>query len=216
VPDMKTARFTPRLICSSILLLSLAVALVGSRGAGRWLVREDPLSPADVIVVLSGGIPYRAEEAAKVFQTGYAPEVWVSRPVSPASELARLGIRFVGEEEYSREVLVHEGVPEKAVHILPEMIVDTEQEVQEVVQEMRRTGKTRVIIVTSPPHTRRVRTLWTKLVRENRKAIVRAAFEHQFDADHWWRNTHDALAVVREMLGLMNAWAGLPVRPRSN
>jgi uncharacterized SAM-binding protein YcdF (DUF218 family) len=213
---MKTARFTRPLIALSIFLPLLAVAVAGSRGAGRWLIREDPLSPANVVVVLSGSMPYRAEKAAKVFRAGYAPEVWVSRPVNPASELEELGIRFVGEEEYSRDVLIREGIPEQAVQILPDTIVNTEQEVEEVAREMRRTRKTRAIIVTSPQHTRRVRTLWTKLVRGDQKAIVRAAFEDPFDADHWWRNTRDALAVVRETLGLLNAWAGLPVRPHSN
>jgi uncharacterized SAM-binding protein YcdF (DUF218 family) len=215
-PDTKNARLTRCLILLFILLVLLVAALAGLRGAGRWLVREDPLSSADVIIVLSGGMPYRAEEAGKVFQTGYAPEVWVSRPESPAGELEKLGIRFIGEEEYNREILIHEGVPEAAVHILPDTIVDTEQEVEEAAREMRRTGKTRAIIVTSPQHTRRVRTLWTKLVGENPKAIIRAARQDPFDADYWWRNTRDALTAVRELLGLLNAWAGLPVRPHSN
>jgi uncharacterized SAM-binding protein YcdF (DUF218 family) len=161
-------------------------------------------------------MPWRAEEAAKVFRGGYAPEVWVSRPVNPASELDQLGIHFVGEEEYSREVLIREGIPEQAVRILPDAIVDTEQEVYEVAREMKRIGKTRAIIVTSPQHTRRVRALWTKLIRGDQKAIVRAAFDDPFDADHWWRNTRDAFAMVHEALGLINAWAGLPVRPDSN
>jgi uncharacterized SAM-binding protein YcdF (DUF218 family) len=212
---MKTLRLTHRFVFTSILLPLLAVALAGSRGTGRWLVHEDRLSPADVVFVLSGSMPYRAEEAAKVFRMGYAPEVWVSRPESP-SELEKLGIRFVGEEEYNRAVLVREGVPDEAIHILPDTIINTEQEVEEVAREMQRTGKTKVIIVTSPQHTRRVRTLWTELVREHQQAIVHAAYEDQFDAEHWWRSTRDALSVVHETLGLMNAWAGLPVRPRSN
>jgi uncharacterized SAM-binding protein YcdF (DUF218 family) len=214
---MKSVNVVRRLLCTSILLplLAVAVALAGSRGTGRWLVHEDPLAPADLVFVLSGSMPYRAEEAARVFRLGYAPEVWVSRPESPR-ELERLGIHFVGEQEYNRAVLIREGVPEEAVHILPDTILNTEQEVEEVAREMRRTGKTRVIIVTSPQHTRRVRTLWTKLVQDDRKALVRAAYEDQFDADHWWRSTSDAFSVVHETLGLMNAWAGLPVRPRSN
>jgi uncharacterized SAM-binding protein YcdF (DUF218 family) len=216
VADMKTGRLTRCFIGLSILLLFLAVAVAGLRGAGRWLIREDPLSPADIVVVLSGSMPYRAQKAAEVLRAGYAPEVWVSRPVNPSRELEQLGIHFVGEEEYSREVLIREGIPEHAVRILPDAIVDTEQEVCEVAREMKRTEKTRAIIVTSPQHTRRVRTLWTKLIRGDQKAIVRAAFEDPFDADHWWRNTRDAFAVVREAMGLINAWAGLPVRPDSN
>ncbi|PYT79321.1 MAG: hypothetical protein DMG40_16640 [Acidobacteria bacterium] len=43
---------------------------------------------------------------------------------------------------------------------------------------------------------------------------VRAASEDPFDSRHWWGNSRDALEVVREVLGLMNAWAGLPL-PRA-
>jgi hypothetical protein len=31
--------------------------------------------------------------------------------------------------------------------------------------------------------------------------------------DRWWRASGDALDVVREALGLVNAWAGLPLHP---
>jgi uncharacterized SAM-binding protein YcdF (DUF218 family) len=90
---------------SVCLLLTLAV-VIAARSAGRWLVREDTLSSADAIVVLSGIMPYRAAEAARLFPMGNAPEVWVNRPPNPAADWQRFGIRFVGEEEYSREVLL--------------------------------------------------------------------------------------------------------------
>lgn len=198
-----------------ILLALLVASVLVIRQAGRWLVHEDPLSRADVIVVLSGSIPYRAEAAARLFRLGYAPEVWVSRPESPAADLQGLGIHFVGEEEYNRQIVMKEGVPESAAHILPGTIINTEQEMGEIAREMRRTGKTTVIIVTSPQHTRRVKALWKRIVGDNPKLIVRAAAEDPFDADHWWRNTRDAFSVVREYMGLANAWAGLPVRPHT-
>jgi len=198
-----------------VLLILLVGAVFAAREAGRWLVREDPLTRADMIVVLSGGLPYRAEAAATIFRGGYAPEVWVTRPQSPAPDLLARGIHYVGEEEYNRDILIAEGVPESAVHILPGKIVDTEQEVEEIAREMRSTAKKNVIIVTSPQHTRRVTALWNHIVGNSLKMTVRAAWEDPFDADHWWRNTRDALSVVREYLGLANAWAGLPVRPHS-
>ncbi|MFI5091946.1 MAG: YdcF family protein [Candidatus Acidiferrales bacterium] len=209
------AQISRRRIGIFVLLALLIGAVIAVRGAGRWLVREDPLARADMIVVLSGGLPYRAEAAATVFRGGYAPEVWVSRPESPAPDLLARGIHYVGEEEYDRGILIAEGVPESAVHIFPGTVVDTEQEAEEIAREMRGTGKTSVIIVTSPQHTRRVKTLWKQVVRDKLKLTVRAAWEDPFDADHWWRNTRDALSVVREYLGLANAWAGLPVRPHS-
>ena len=72
------------------------------------------------------------------------------------------------------------------------------------------------LYVTWPQHTRQVRTLWKKLAGKGLQALVRAAPEDRFDRDHWWRNTHDTFAVIREMIGLVNAWTDLPVRPQSN
>ncbi|MFY9802314.1 MAG: YdcF family protein [Candidatus Acidiferrales bacterium] len=198
-----------------ILLLAFAIGAVAFRDAGHWLVREDPLGKADVLVVLSGGMPYRADGAASLFKSGYAPEVWVTRPEGPQQDLAAIGIHFVGEEEYKRQILVHEGVPDSAITILPDVIVNTQQEVGEISREMRRTGKHTVIIVTSPEHTRRVKALWAKLVGDDPRLLVRAAPDDPFDANRWWGNTRDALAVVREYLGLLNVWAGLPVRPHA-
>ena len=85
-------------------------------------------------------MPYRAAEAARLFQMGKAPEVWVSRPENSAADLQKFGIRFVGEEEYDREILIHQGVPESSVHVFPDPIVNTEQEVTEITREMQRLG----------------------------------------------------------------------------
>ena len=199
-----------------LVLIVLIGGLVVFRGAGRWLNREDPLAHADVIFVLGGGMPQRAVEGGKVFAMGYAPEVWLSRPDGPVDELAKFGIHFVGEEDYNRQVLIHAGVPENAIHILPGPVVNTEQELQEAARELRRNGKSSVIFVTSPQHTRRVWTLWRELEKNNPRGIVHAAHDDPFDPDHWWRNTRDVLSVVREGLGLLNAWAGLPIPPHSN
>lgn len=195
-------------------LLVVAAAVV-FRDTGRWLDREDPLSHADVIFVVGGAMPQRALEAAKVFAMGYAPEVWLSRPDSPVDDLSKLGIHFVGEEDYNRQILIHQGVPEAAIHVLPEPVVNTEEELEEVGRVMRQQGKKTIILVTSPQHARRVWTLWQRLVGGDPRAMVHGAHDDPFDADHWWRNTRDVTSVVHETLGLVNAWLGLPVPPHS-
>ena len=209
---MRTRRFLSLLF----LLAALVCGTFAFRGAGRWLVREDALARADVIVVLSGGLPYRAEEGAKVYRVGYAPEVWLTRPDSPRDQLAEMGIPYWGEEDYNRAILTHDGVPAGAVHVLPARIVDTEEEIEEVAREMRHEGKTSVILVTSPEHTRRVKTLWKRLSGTTLRAIMHGTPEDPFNSDHWWRDTRDVFSVVREILGLMNAWAGLPIRSHAH
>jgi len=208
-------RFSLRIAAIIVLLAVCAAGLLAFRGAGRWLVREDALAPADAIAVLSGSMPWRAEEAVRIYRLGDAREVWVTQPEAPRGELSSMGISYLGEDYFSREVLVRSGVPEAAVRVLPEPIVDTQDEVQEIAREMRREGKASVIIVTSPQHTRRVKTLWRKLVGENPRAIVCAAHQDPFDADHWWHDTQDTFSVVRELMGLTNAWLGFPVRAHS-
>lgn len=206
------ARRYSRRIFALILLVALCAAgVIAFRGVGRWLIREDALAPADVIAVLSGGMPWRAEEAARIFRLGDAREVWVTQPEAPRGELASIGVQYFGEDYFNRQVLIHSGVPEAAVRALPDPIIDTQDEVQEISREMRREGETSVIIVTSPQHTRRVKTLWRKLVGDNPRAIVRAAPQDPFDADRWWRNTQEMFSVVRELMGLTNAWLGFPV-----
>ena len=61
---------------------------MGFRDAGHWLIHQDPLGNADVILVLSGSMPARAEEAASIYRMGDAPEVWITKPESPANQLA--------------------------------------------------------------------------------------------------------------------------------
>ena len=204
-------RISLRIFALIVLLSLCAAGVLAFRGIGRWLIRQDALAPADVIAVLSGSMPWRAEEAARIFRLGDAREVCVTQPEAPQGELASMGIQYLGADYFNREVLTHNGVPEAAVRVLPDPIIDTKDEVQEISREMRREGKTSIILVTSPQHTRRVRTLWSKLVGGSPRAIVRAAPQDPFDADHWWRNTQDTFSVARELMGLTNAWLGFPV-----
>jgi len=209
------ARKSRRARWALALAAALVVLVVGViRGVGYWLVVEDPLEPAKAIVVLSGRMPLRALEAAEIYHEGYSAEVWVTRSASPAEELRRMGIGYVGEEFYNQKVLMYRGVPTDAIRVLGEPVENTEEEVREIAAELQRVGGSKVIVVTSKPHTRRVKAIWKVRVGDSPRLIVRFASQDSYDAAHWWRHTRDALDVMREVLGLANVWAGLPVRPR--
>ena len=196
-------------VCGGGLILGIVVFL----GVGRWLVREDPLGKARAIVVLGGAMPLRAIEAAKLYQQGYAPEIWLTRSPEPGETLKEMGIPFAGEVYYNRLVLMHEGVPPEAIHILESSIVNTADEIKVIATALAQAKDGAVILVTTKAHTRRVRLLWRRLTPGQSRAIVRAASGDSFDPRHWWRTTSDALDVVREVLGLLNARAGLPLHP---
>jgi uncharacterized SAM-binding protein YcdF (DUF218 family) len=203
-------RYTRR---SGVLGFLLLIAFIFSfLYLGRWLIVEDSLDHAQAIAVLSGRMPFRALEAAKLYRAGYALEVWLTHSTEPGHWLQEMGVKYLGEEDYNREILVHEGVPAAAIHILEPPILNTADEIVAIKFALNAAPLHTVIIVTSKPHTRRVHTLWRVLTHGDDRIIVRAASLDPFDAQHWWRNTTDALDVVREILGLLNAWAGLPIR----
>ena len=182
-------------------------------GVGRWLVVEDPLGKARAIAVLSGGMPLRAFEAAKLYREGYAPEIWLTHSTEPGETLGAMGISFAGEDYYNVRILIHEGVPREAIRVVDPPIVNTADEINVIAAALAHEKDRTVIVVTTKAHTRRVGLLWRKIATGRGRAIVRAASEDPFDPRRWWRRTGDALDVVREVLGLLNAWAGLPLHP---
>jgi uncharacterized SAM-binding protein YcdF (DUF218 family) len=198
--------------------IALALAIVASMlmvlfGLGRWLVVEDPLEQTYAIVVLSGRLPIRAVEAARLYRQGYAPQVWLTRPEQPAASLDPMNIPNSGEDYFNSRVLVHEGVPSSAIRVLAPAVNNTADEIHAIAEELTHENGSAVILVTTKAHTRRVRKLWQQLSGGKGRAIVRAAPGDPFDPAHWWRTTTDLFDVLREVLGLLNAWAGLPLHP---
>ena len=120
---------------------------------------------------------------------------------------------FSAEDTYDKLILIREGVPESAIRILDPPILNTEDEINTIGQAVRAQPDRKVIIVTSNVHTRRTKALWNRLSAKQGRAIVRGLSDDSFDAARWWQSTTDVLDVVREVLGLLNVWAGLPLRP---
>ncbi len=201
------------LFLAGVVIVMAAIGFVVFFGIGQWLVVQDPLANADAIVILSGHLPDRALEAARLYGAGYAGQVWISQGLSPAEKLKTMKISYLGEDFYNEKILLAKGVPVDAIRILERPSANTEMEVGEIHEFLSQNNLSNVIVVTSKAHTRRVRTVWNKLVGSEQRAIVRSANDDPYDGAHWWRHTQDGLDVVRESLGLLNAWAGFPFRP---
>src|SRR5260370_26439463 len=117
-------------VFSAVGCAGLVLAGVVFFGVGRWLVVEDPLVKATAIVVLSGAMPLRAVEAAKLYRQRYAPEIWLTRSTEPGETLEKMAIPFSGEDYYNARVLIHEGVPAEAIHVLEPRIANTADEIK--------------------------------------------------------------------------------------
>jgi uncharacterized SAM-binding protein YcdF (DUF218 family) len=180
--------------------------------AGSWLVVQDDLQPARAIVVLTGYVPLRAMEAAAIYNQGWAPEVWLTPGgLTKGESVPQLDSEDAPEQVLSRKVLLHAGVPDEAIHVLPGTARNTAEEVKGIAQELRAKGGDRVIVVTTKAHARRVIVTWRRLVGARPQAIVRYTPQDPFQTRTWWRNRWDARTVSREWLGLLYAWTGFPL-----
>ena len=216
MPRGRTRAISTLARAALVVVLMVAAFLWGVSQVGQWLIVSDPLEHANAVAVMGGHVPFRAMEAAEIYRGGWAREVWLSRQSSPAEEaaFARLGLdASLGDNAINRAVLERLGVPAEAIRVLSPGVRNTTEELQLVAREMARVGAERVILVTSKPHSRRVRATWGAIVGSAPHAVVRYAESDAFDGRQWWRRTGDALAVSREVLGLMNVWAGFPVQP---
>jgi uncharacterized SAM-binding protein YcdF (DUF218 family) len=206
----------------TVVLIGLIVLAAGAvlahrpllRMLGEALVVEDPLQRADAIVVVAGGTPSHEAAAAALFRAGWAPRVIVSNDFTPARvrELIALGIRPFDLQGESRRALEGYGVPAAAIVTLAEPVRITEAELRVVHQTAVARGYRRLILLTSPHHTRRVRLIWSREARGDVEGLLVSARGDSFPVDGWWRRRRYAEAVLHEYLGLLAIYLGISSR----
>ena len=176
------------------------------------LVVEDRIEHSDAIVVVAGGTPSREMRAATLFREGWAPRVIISRPAITSSiqELMALGVRPLDLQGESRLTLSKYGVPADRITAIRTTARTTEPELRLVHEAARTHGYRRVILVTSPQHTRRVKVIWSRESRESGiEGIVLAAPTDEFTVDDWWRRRRVTEGLLHEYLGLMALYLGI-------
>ncbi|MFH1576380.1 MAG: YdcF family protein [Candidatus Margulisiibacteriota bacterium] len=185
-----------------VLILVLA-AIIGSylaypyvlEGAARFLIVRDKLEPAETIIVLSGdNNGERVNEAVQLYRAGYAkklllsggPLAWQLTAASWMKHQAR-ALRVPETaliiEDKSRSTI------DNALFSLP------------LVQQL---GHKSVILVTSPPHSRRSKRVFRKVFnKEGIKVISWPAQETEFKLPRWWTRHEDTQFVMWEYVTLV-------------
>jgi uncharacterized SAM-binding protein YcdF (DUF218 family) len=198
-----------------VLAAVLVATLIGHAAGLRWLARalivEDAPRSADAIVVVAGGIPAREATAASLYRQGLAPRVVVSNQRTPerVRELMSLGIRSHDFQTEARLVLERHGVPSRALVLLSEPVDITEAELRLVGVAAQARGWRRVILVTSPQHSRRVKLVWERGAGLGVEGLVTVTQQDDFPVDGWWRRRRQAEAVLHEYLGLAAIYLGV-------
>ena len=213
------ARVRPRRAIGRVCTAALLLALVGAAGflpfAGRFLVREDPLEPADAIFVLAGARVERWLEGGDLFRERRAPLIVLSpgRIEKAERELRAKGVHFPTEAELARDTLIQLGVPADAVRILPDSLDNTAHEAEALHQLVRSsTGPPwqRIIVVTARYHTRRTAFAFRREFRDSGVVVlVRGTRYDEAEPNRWWRHRADIRFVTSEIQKLLLYGLGL-------
>jgi hypothetical protein len=155
--------------------------------AGWWLVSEDPLGAADVIVLAVDGGSAGVIEAATLVQQGIAGRVAVlSEPATPAErEFARRGIAYEDGADISARHLRLLGV--SAVERIPTRVEGTEAAGRVLGEWCAHRRLKSVVVVSTADHSRRLRRVLRRSMNGcAARVAVRFARYSQFDPDSWW------------------------------
>ena len=199
------------LTVAALMILAVAALQPALRLVGRALVVEDPLAASDALVIVAGGIPDREATAAELYRRGWAPLVVLSNNFTPdrVRELIALGGRHLDYQGESRLVVEKHGVPPTAIVALSPPVKTTEAELKLVAETARARGWRRVILVTSPQHSRRVKLVWSREAAGKIEGLIALAEVDEFPGEGWWWKRRDAEAVLHEYLGLAAIYLGV-------
>ena len=183
-----------------------AAATAGLYSAARWLHHADTPQKADAIVVLAGDFT-RVFEAAQLYREGYAPRVYLSAAVRDPSLLLldREGVVFPKTEEITRQILLQKGVPAGAISWFATDMVSTATEA-EAARALVARGERRLLIITSPYHTRRTGIIFRAALPDAQLRVI--ATRHEEFPENWWRDQTAAKNVLQEVAKLAFYLAG--------
>ena len=187
----------------AVILLAV-VALVFAVGhrtvlgaAGEVLVAREPLQPADVIVVLAGNSPYRAQHAEALYRDGLAPHVLISN-----EPLSSHGVRTTWLELRAAG-LVHLAIPDDAIVPIEAIADSTYDEALSSREIMLARGWRTAIVVTDPFHMRRALLTFRQAFEPaGLVALPSPADGSKYGVEGWWLDRNATMRVVQEYVKL--------------
>lgn len=164
---------------------------------GQMLVRVEPPSKADFIVVLGGDWRgNRMMKAAELVREGYAPRVLVSGVASMYGQ---------SESDLAVEYAVQRGAPREVFLASHNNALSTGDEVRSDVAELRRLGVRRLLLVTSDFHTRRARGVFMRVAPEMEIHTIGAP-DRYWDGGFWWKNREGRKTWLFEAMKSVADW----------
>lgn len=187
-----------------VLLVVVLTAPVGLAALGRALIADDPLHPADAILVLSGESREgdRVQHAVELYKQGLAPLLVLSG--------TSVGFR-THEAEIMKRHAEYLGVPPDRILIVKHDSDSTKEEAEAVMPVLQREGLKEVILVTSNYHTARAKRIFVKAAGPGGpRFLASPADDGLFDPDGWWTRRRHAKTFVYE--AVKTVWSALEAK----
>jgi len=156
------------------------------QSAGWLLVAEDPVTPADIIVISTDSREAGMLEAADLVHSGFAPGVALFDlpPGRLSQELARRGAEpFESIPAFTR-LLRQLGVAD--VTVIP-AVVGTVDEGRVLQRWCAAHSIHSILFVSAPDHSRRARRVLARALGPSVQVRVRYTRFAEFDPDSWWQ-----------------------------
>jgi len=168
------------------------------RGAAELWIISDPITPADAVVVLGGGLEIRPFVAADLYRRGLVNKVLVSlavdEPAGAASTVAE-------HTELNRAILLKLGVPAGAIEIFGRGNRNTSDEAVALRQWSDRNTVSVLIVPTEVFSARRVRWIFQRQFLGTNVKIEVPSFEAvRYTSGEWWKTERGVLAFQNEIL----------------
>ncbi len=194
--------------------LGLLLGGVAMFGAGRVLVRVDPLpaSPVDAIFVLGGTPVDRWLQAVEIYRQVGAARILISGGHRDAGEdeLAAQGIVVPSEADIGLMLMTTRlGVPASIVEVLPDAFDNTAHEAEGIVERASAEGWLSLVIITSRSATRRAGYAFERVLPDHVTVIVRDTRFDTYDPVWWWRTRLSFRQTFYEFPKVVAYWLGL-------
>jgi len=198
----------------SIPIIILIVYLLSPfflRLIGENLVYQDPIEPAETILVLSGGAPGRVMEAADLYRKGLSKKIILTKQEYPIGYyiLKERGLKIPIEEDIEMMVLDYFKVPRQDIEVIPQTCNSTFSEATLAIPYLLKRGIKKAIIVTSKFHSKRAMKIFTKLSEGKIRFIISPSKYDTFDPKIWWKERIYAKDVFIEYQKLIDFYIAL-------
>lgn len=164
-----------------------------ARLAGWW-IRQDPLEPADAVLILAGDSAAggRLQRGVELFRQGWAPLLILSGPpLRP----------YLNESDLMEQEALRAGLPRDALLPVPHRGASTQEEAGILLRTAAERGARRLLVVSSDFHLPRVRAVYRALAPQHGLSFrVVAAPDLRFDPAGWWRRRLGIVTLGFELI----------------